>query len=230
MRGQTVGGQWVLCKGCCAHSLTFLLALPIAHSHADVMFENCLVIGDSCMKHLNRYHQMRFPSGRYWVHGAPVSVLGLSGGHVTDTGYYLANLARRIVGRTVACGSNDLCNTARTADVFADDLMSLARFLVQRCGVDRVVLCELLPRVKTTQLFQVHLTEFNRRVCQTNAVLAQQCSSLPFPVQFWKHDYRVLLPRSLAEDAAHLNENGLKQLHLSVNRAIWVQLRNVLPI
>jgi hypothetical protein len=59
--------------------------------------------------------------------------------------------------------------------------MSLSRFLINRRGVERVVICEILQRAKANRHFQISLEYFNQRVVSTNDILKKDCEESTFP-------------------------------------------------
>lgn len=193
--------------------------------------ENCLVVGDSFVKHLREFNEQKFSSGCLFVHGAWVEVWGESGAAVSRIGDCLVDIPfGRYSVIVIACGSNDLCRQERTEETVADDLLSLSRFLVTYRGVQRVVVCELLPRYRANRHFEVTLADFNRRVVQTNDMLKLAIAHSQFPIVFWRHDCRVRSPGVLKPDGTHLNDRGLRFFENSVYRAVWSQLRIVLGI
>jgi hypothetical protein len=89
---------------------------PIIHCECtlhimEAMYENCLVIGDSFVKHLQLFHERKFPCGYFFVHGSPVEVWGQSGAGVEVIGSCLSNVPFPFGHYSVvvlSCGSNDL--------------------------------------------------------------------------------------------------------------------------
>ena len=95
---------------------------------------------------------------------------------MADVGYSLVDIPKGHFSVVIVnCGSNDLCRLDRTPELVADNLLSLARFLLRFKGVDRVVIFELLPRLQTNRHFEVSLPDFNNRVHMVNASLKSYC-------------------------------------------------------
>jgi lysophospholipase L1-like esterase len=128
----------------------------------------------------------------------------------------------------LACDSNDLCRKQRSPDAVADDLMSLCRFLVNRRGVGRVVVCELLIRLKANRHFEIPLAAFQTRVVKANNLLQAECQKSEYPIVWWKHSHVVRAAKSPKADGTHLNEHGMKVFHHSIYRAVWLQLQHVI--
>jgi lysophospholipase L1-like esterase len=106
--------------------------------------------------------------------------------------------------------------------------MSLSRFLIPRRGVDRVVVCEILNRLKANRHFEITLADFQQRVNSTNELLKAARSDSPNSIMFWKHAYQLGLPKSLKPDGTHLNDYGMQKLHDSIYRTIWFHLQHVI--
>jgi hypothetical protein len=169
------------------------------------MQENTLVIGDSIIRDLNAYHIRTFNNGCFWVHGSPVTVAGKSGAMVEDVGYELVNVENGCFSVVVlAVGGNDLCRGGRSCQNVSDDIMSLSRFLIDRKGVSRVVICEILNRLQVNRHFEVPLTEFNNRVLETNRLLADFCSLSHYPIVFWRHMHKLRHVECVTRDGTHL--------------------------
>jgi hypothetical protein len=197
----------------------------------EARYERVLVIGDSYARDLGMFQERKYSSGYLFVHGSPVEVYGKSGAKIQFVGDSLVEIPHDHYSVIVLmCGSNDLCSSDRCPQLVADDLMSLSRFLINRKGVERVVICEVLRRAKANRHFQISLEYFNQRVVSTNDFLKKECEESTYPIKFWRHDSRVRSSKSLKCDGTHLNEYGLHHLNDSVYRAIWMQLQAVLGI
>jgi hypothetical protein len=197
----------------------------------EARYERVLVIGDSYARDLGMFQEGKYPSGYLFVHGSPVEVYGKSGAKIHFVGDSLVEIPHGHYSVIVLmCGSNDLCSSDRSPELVADDLMSLSRFLIDRKGVDRVVICEILQRAKANRHFQISLEYFNQRVVSTNDILKKECQESTYPVTFWRHDSRVRSSKSFKYDGTHLNDYGLQHMNDSVYRAIWRQLQAVLGI
>jgi hypothetical protein len=106
--------------------------------------------------------------------------------------------------------------------------MSSCRFLINIRGVSKVVVCELLNRLKANRHFEIPLAEFNSRVVNTNDVLRAECKKSEYPIVWWKHSHMVKARKFLKAYGTHLNEDGMKVLHDSLYRTVWLQLQHVI--
>ena len=61
-------------------------------------------------------------------------------------------------------GSNNLCNAARSPEHVVDDLLRFASYLVERCGVKQVVVCQILQRNSCVHLRGQNLGTTTRRL------------------------------------------------------------------
>lgn len=94
------------------------------------------------------------------MHGSSVEVWGKSGATIQLIGDSLVNIPFGHYAVVVLlCGSNDLVRMEWTPDKVVDDVMNLSRFVVIRCGVGRVVICEILHRLQVNRHFEVRLRD-----------------------------------------------------------------------
>jgi hypothetical protein len=97
---------------------------PIVHCECtlhilEAMYENCLAIGDSYVKHLQLFHERIFPGDYFFVHGSPVEVWGQSGAGVEHIGSCLSDVPfayRHYSAVVLSCGINDVCRRDCTVD------------------------------------------------------------------------------------------------------------------
>jgi len=181
------------------------------------MAANYLFVGDSFVKRLFNY---RKALGKpFLVGGQEVEMRGWSGADVTTVRRHTVLTIRRWTPTVVVMqvGSNDLCNAACSPEHVVEDLLSFASFLVERCGVNRVVVCQILRRNSCVHLQGQNLGEYNAAVDRANALLKARCIG---KIRYWEHHHSVRGESKLARDGIHLAEHCIKRYECSVRSAL----------
>lgn len=178
-----------------------------------------LVVGDSFIKRLKDYRINVMHSSDYNVHGTYVEIQGYPG---IDIQGLQSNIRYSSCFRyhvvIINCGSNDLCKRNHTPEWLVNQLLSLATFLIQSRTVQKVVIVQLLERLKVHyRHFEISLAEYNARVRATNYLLSTVCTD---SVHYWKHDYSVLKKSCICHDGVHLTSFGLRYFERSIHRAL----------
>jgi len=175
-----------------------------------------MFLGDSFVK---RFFNYRKAQGKPFLVGdKAVEMWGWSGADVRTVRRNTVRTVRRWTDAVVVIqvGSNDLCNAARSPERVVDDLHSFASFLVERCGVNRVVVCQILRRNSSVHLRGQNLGDYNAAVDRANALLKARCSG---KIRYWEHHHNVRGESKLARDGIHLSDHGMKGYERSIRSA-----------
>jgi hypothetical protein len=179
----------------------------------------CLITGDSFVKKLQHYLHNDMNLSTYMIRETQVQMTGFPGigvqrlsQHITHVPYNMYDIV------VINCGSNDLCKLAFTPQRLVNELLWLAEFLIDNCGVREVIITEILQRTRSSRRhFDVTLSEYNARVRATNILLQSCCTG---SVHFWRHDHRVRRQSSVCADGVHLTHYGVQQFQRSILRAL----------
>ena len=124
------------------------------------MAEAYFFLGDSFVKRL--YRDKKAQGTPFLVGRKVVKMWGWSGADVSTVQQRSVDTIRRWARAVVVIqlGSNDLCDSARSPEHVVEDLLDYASFLVERRGVNRVVVCQILRRNSAVHLrSQTHQPE-----------------------------------------------------------------------
>lgn len=130
----------------------------------------------------------------------------------------LHKLDRKLVKSDVVVldlGSNDLCDEYYSPALFVRDYLSYANFLQTGLGVQKVVICQLLPRLVTPY------EEYNDHIILANRMLEQQVINMD--ITFWKHRCGLWNPtvNVYDVDGIHLSmDNGYPKYFRSIRDCI----------
>ena len=122
-------------------------------------------------------------------------------------------------------GTNDL--TVMSPDQLFTQVHEVARELIQSCGVNRVVLLQVLPRTVhgrwgQPQPFQDKVARYNELI-KTNVYQNKLAPMYAIPrlaISFWFHKGFRQDIASLIVDGVHLNSTGLPLYIRSIKRAV----------
>ena len=121
-------------------------------------------------------------------------------------------------------GANDLCQL--DPHTVSERVLAFAKTLVQRHGVQRVVISQVLYRQCAIARRTPH--NFNERVAIYNAKI--QTAVVNYErIHFWKHRGFWSNWPQLLTDGIHLNQRGLRKYYNSVRGAIIGMLNLVNP-
>jgi lysophospholipase L1-like esterase len=175
-----------------------------------------LVLGDSFVSRLKDSFQSLV------VDGKEVTLWGFPGKTVSFLSCHLSGLSVHAVQYHLAVlsvGSNDTCDAKLTPGDVVERLMDLARLLLTKFGVTRVVVCLLLHRSKWSRHMKgMTLEDYNDRIDAVNGMLGRRCHRNGW-ITVWYHQ-GCLGPNHLAADGVHLNHSGLKHYRRSLHSAI----------
>jgi len=175
-----------------------------------------LVLGDSFVKRLCQ-------CGRpLVVGGQEVQIVGFPGANL---GRIRREIRRLVTWRShsivvLQTGSNDLCNSARTPELVADGIVSLATSLVCDCGIDKIVVCQITHRChrrSESHLSGLTIGMYNAAVYRANALLKERCAGR---IRYWEHHRNVRSFAHLSNDGVHLSAQGTKGFRRSIIGAL----------
>ena len=180
-----------------------------------------LVIGHSFVRrvdyHLRAKEQLNLllPTSSHLV-----NMIGKGGAHVSDLMQLFNSRSSNPHLVIIDVGTNDLANLHTPSHVVARQLFSVARTLVERYGVEHVVLMEVLPR--TTWGRHGAPPSFTGRVKRFNDMIKSLVSHYKdrIPVSYWFHKGLVSNIEGFIQDGVHLTPGGLAKYSRSLRRAI----------
>ena len=180
------------------------------------MAAKLILIGDSFAKRLYQYRKAQ--GTPFLVGEKEVEMWGWPGADVRTVRRRAILTLRGWIGADVVVqvGSNDLCNAARSPERVVEELLSFAGYLVERCSVTRVIVCQILRRNSSGHLRGQNLGEYNAAVDRANALLKARCTG---NIIYWQHHHSVRGESKLGRDGIHLAQQSMKGYERSIRSA-----------
>ena len=122
---------------------------------------------------------------------------------------------------TVQIGSNDLGDRDKTADSIAKEMLKVCVRLRDEFSVNRVILYEVIERLKVNKWMQFELDEYNDRVRLLNHLVEQMCESEQGITYRW-HKKEAM---RLGNDGVHVRYCWLEKYWRSIEAAVYKAMR-----